>query len=397
MTEPTLTPDHLLRSCAAAAPAPWFPSQYAQATGTDRDRLDDPLNQLRIAGLLRIGGWEAGKGQWYVLTDAGRAAIADPRALPPVDGAVPKAAPPRPKDRSTAWDRGEAVRGVFFADPSVRSPVLFTLVAVQAFVFILGLAVVMRDDAPLNIYLSRGVMPNQFGQATSPMEPLVLSVRDLARGEWWRLLTYALVHYGALHLLMNLYGHLALGRLIERMYGSARFLALYLLSTLGGGVAVALLSPERSATAGSSGALCGLIGGFAGFVLLNRRHLAGDLYDRCRQWIGNTLVILVLFSLLPNVSWQGHLGGFVAGLVAGVLLTYHRFGTAEQRWAALLGLVLLPIAGLAPLVEKGILRFPPAARAAGISDFRGATASHESTSPAGAAHRWNPLSRRQAR
>ena len=49
----------------------------------------------------------------------------------------------------------------------------------------------------------------------------------------------------------------------------------------------------------------------------------------------------------------------MAGLVAGVLLTYHRFGTAEQRWAALLGLVLLPIAGLAPLVERHILRLSP--------------------------------------
>jgi membrane associated rhomboid family serine protease len=188
---------------------------------------------------------------------------------------------------------------------------------------------------------------------------LELWVPGLALGQWWRLVSYALVHFGGLHLAMNLYGHVALGPIVERMYGSVRFLALYVLSALGGGVAAALLSP-RAFTAGSSGAQCGLIGGFGAFVVLNRRHLGGELYDASRRWLGNTIVLLVLFSLMPNVSWQGHLGGFVAGAVAGVLLTYHRFGTAEQRWAALLGLVLLPLAGIAPLVERRVIQLRPA-------------------------------------
>jgi membrane associated rhomboid family serine protease len=263
--------------------------------------------------------------------------------------------------RLSAWERGEAVREAFFADASNRTAVLFALVAAQIIVFCAGFSIVLHSGAPVSQYLKNGLMPAHLAERPdlpSPLAPLILDTPDLARGQWWRLLTYALVHFGFLHLAMNLYGHLALGRLVERMFGSARFLVLYLLSALGGGVAAALLSPQ-AATAGSSGALCGMIGGFAGFVLLNRRHLGRDLYDRCRQWLGNTLVLLLLFSMLPGVSWPGHLGGFVAGLVAGVLLTYHRFGTAEQRWAALLGLVLLPIAGLAPLVEKGTFRASP--------------------------------------
>jgi membrane associated rhomboid family serine protease len=362
MSQLAPTPDAVLRLCAAADQTPWFPSQYAQAAGIDRNSLDDPLNQLRIAGLVRIGGWEAGKGQWYVLTDSGREAVANPGAVARTrDEAVRPVAPLPRNNRLTAWERAEAVRSAFFADRSVRSPVLFTLVAAQVIVFIFGLAIVLRDKAPINQYLGSGLMPGQIEHRpalVSPMQPLVLTVADLAQDQWWRLLTYGLVHYGLLHLGMNLYGHFALGRLVERMYGSVRFLVLYLLSDLGGGVAVALLDTRGASTAGSSGALCGLIGGFAGFVLLNRRHLGGDLYDRCRQWLGNTLVLLILFSMLPSVSWQGHLGGFLAGFVAGVLLTYHRFGSAEQRWAALLGLVLLPIAGIAPLVEKGLLHHP---------------------------------------
>jgi membrane associated rhomboid family serine protease len=354
MTESLPTPDTLLRLCAAAEPGPWFPSEYARTAGIDRDSLDEPLNQLRIAGLVRIGGWEAGRGQYYVLTEDGRAAVADPQAR---RRPAAKLRPPRKRkaDRrqtvagATTWERGEAVRAAFIPR-GMMSPVLFTLVAVQIFVFAAGMALAMRRHDPLNVYI-------KAGQPT--IHRLVLDLPDLARGEWWRLVTYAFVHFGALHLAMNLYGHFALGGLLERMYGPVRFLALYLLSALGGGVAAALLSSEHAITAGSSGALCGLIGGFASFVFLNRGHLGRELFDYCRRWLANTVVLLVLFSMVPNVSWQGHLGGFVAGLVAGVLLTYHRFGTAEQRWAALLGVLLLPIAGIAPLVEKGILRWSP--------------------------------------
>src|SRR5271167_4554620 len=80
MTTPIPSSDAVLRLCAAADPAPWFPSEYARTSGTDRDALDEPLNQLRLTGMIQIRGWEAGRGQCYILTDAGRAAAADPRA-----------------------------------------------------------------------------------------------------------------------------------------------------------------------------------------------------------------------------------------------------------------------------------------------------------------------------
>src|SRR5262249_38328108 len=106
MAGPTPTPDAILRLCAASAPA-WFPSGYAAETGTDRDSLDEPLNQLRLGGLVRIGGWEPGKGQCYVLTDAGRAALAGGRPIVPRPDVTPVVLKPavaaRPA-RLTAWD-----------------------------------------------------------------------------------------------------------------------------------------------------------------------------------------------------------------------------------------------------------------------------------------------------
>ena len=75
------TLESFLRHCAGADPAPWYPSQYARATGADRDSLDEPLGRLRLAGLIRLTDWEQGKGQGYALTEAGRALLANPRAL----------------------------------------------------------------------------------------------------------------------------------------------------------------------------------------------------------------------------------------------------------------------------------------------------------------------------
>src|SRR5947209_20605931 len=124
MTAPAApTPDDLLRQCAASAPAPWFPSDYARTAGVPRDDLDEPLAALRLGGLVRIEGWEAGRGQGYVLTDAGRAAVAGPpAAASPVDRPAPRTG------RATAWHRGEVVRSAFFAD-SGWSPVVVTLIA----------------------------------------------------------------------------------------------------------------------------------------------------------------------------------------------------------------------------------------------------------------------------
>ncbi len=356
MAAPAPPPDAVLRLCADAGPAPWYPSQYAKATGTDRDSLDEPLNHLRLAGLVRLTDWQPGLGQGYVLTEAGRAVLANPRALdrlrhgdapaPPRPAAAPRAAP-----RQTAWDRGEAVRGALLAgDPT---PVTWALMAVQVLVFVVGLAFAQHEQVPLNQYLATG--------ESSVLNRLALSALALVAGEWWRLLTYALVHVGALHLMMNLYGHYALGPVIERMYGSVRFLALYVLSALGGGVAAVLLSP-RGGVAGSSGALCGLIGAFAAFTTLNRRHLGPAIADASRRWLTNTLILMVLISLVPRVSWQGHLGGAVVGLVAGVLLNFQRFGTLAQRWVALLAVLLVPIAAVTPLYERGLLRFPESER-----------------------------------
>lgn len=127
--------------------------------------------------------------------------------------------------------------------------------------------------------------------------------------EPWRLLTSAFTHVQIFHIFSNLFMLWQLGPPLEQMLGRLRFAILYLLSALGGSIAVWLLASPVSATLGASGAVLGLVG-----ALLVISHARGlDV-----TWIlGYVAVTAVLSFLIPYISWQGHLGGFVTGAAVG--------------------------------------------------------------------------------
>ncbi|WP_405063157.1 rhomboid family intramembrane serine protease [Kribbella sp. NBC_01505] len=127
----------------------------------------------------------------------------------------------------------------------------------------------------------------------------------LVESEPWRLLTSAFTHVQIFHIFSNLFMLWQIGPPLEQMLGRLRFAILYFLSALGGGVAVWLLSTPTSATLGASGAVLGLVGAL--LVVSRARNL--DV-----TWIlGYVAITAVLSFLIPNISWEGHLGGFVTG------------------------------------------------------------------------------------
>lgn len=138
--------------------------------------------------------------------------------------------------------------------------------------------------------------------------------------EPWRFLTGAFVHSDApWHVLLNMYALWIVGPQLEVAFGRARFLALYLLSAVGGHTVVVLLASPAAldwytATVGASGAVFGLFGAF--FLVMRRlgRDATGILVI-----LG---INLVLGFVAPNISWQGHLGGLVTGVVIGTLYAY---------------------------------------------------------------------------
>ncbi|MGW6283135.1 rhomboid family intramembrane serine protease [Kribbella sp. NPDC055071] len=127
----------------------------------------------------------------------------------------------------------------------------------------------------------------------------------LVESEPWRLITSAFLHLQIFHIFSNLFMLYQLGPILEQMLGRLRFLTLYLLSALGGSVAVWLLAAPGSATLGASGAVLGLVGAL--LVISRARGL--DI-----TWIlAYVAVTAVLSFVVPDISWQGHLGGFITG------------------------------------------------------------------------------------
>ena len=142
------------------------------------------------------------------------------------------------------------------------------------------------------------------------LQPYAVAQAD----QFFRLFSSAFMHYGIVHILFNMYALYVLGPPLERHLGRLRFTGLYLLSALGGSVAVYLFSDPRSATVGASGAIFGLFGATA--VAYKRFNL--DM----RWLIGLIVVNLVLTFSIPNISWQGHMGGLVTGALVATAYIY---------------------------------------------------------------------------
>ncbi|MYD16710.1 MAG: rhomboid family intramembrane serine protease [Chloroflexi bacterium] len=132
-------------------------------------------------------------------------------------------------------------------------------------------------------------------------------------GEWWRLVTSAFLHYGLLHMAMNVFILVLLGRMLEPAIGGWRMLLLYGVSLTGGALGALMVEPNAY-TAGASGAVFGL----AGAVVIAERASGRRWQD---SGILAFLVINIIFSLLiPRVSIGGHLGGMIVGAIAAGIL-----------------------------------------------------------------------------
>lgn len=147
-------------------------------------------------------------------------------------------------------------------------------------------------------------------------------------GEWWRIFTSAFLHYGLLHIGMNMLILLWIGRLLEPMLGGLRFLLLYAVGLLGGSAGALLIEPD-GLTAGASGAVFGIA---AAVVVAERSGAA--------RWgnsgmLGLLALNIVLSFLIPNISVGGHLGGMVAGGLAAALLWYGPLRGSEAREGAM--------------------------------------------------------------
>jgi membrane associated rhomboid family serine protease len=135
-----------------------------------------------------------------------------------------------------------------------------------------------------------------------------------AHGEPWRLVTYAFLHGGFLHIAFNTMMLLGAGPGLERALGSLRFAAVFVVSAVGGGIAVCLFADPHGPVVGGSGALFGLCGAALALVMRSGSHaFEAFSFEGPRRLVAMIVANLVIGWILPFVSNTAHLGGLAAG------------------------------------------------------------------------------------
>lgn len=227
---------------------------------------------------------------------------------------------------------GTAYGGKRSANPALTSQVL---IAVNAAVFLL----IQATGGSASPWLYRLALLPTSGTAIVDGQPQTFP--GVSDGAYWQLITSAFTHLDLWHIGFNMVALWVLGPQLEMVLGRVRFLAIYFLAALSGSALVYWLSNVSTPTIGASGALFGLMG-----ALLVVAHKVHGNVSQLMMWIGLNFLITVVGRSF--ISWQGHLGGFLGGLLLAAAFVYApKSGRSRWQLAAsltLAGLLLLSIA-----------------------------------------------------
>ncbi|QVL34631.1 rhomboid family intramembrane serine protease [Telmatocola sphagniphila] len=342
-----LTCESLLREIAASNPPPWYPRVFVSQHSVDRQKLDELLTELRLSGIIQLTEWQKEFGQGYRITAYGNEVLGNPVMMERLKGPfeaqsikLKTTEPPTKKDalQTSAFERGEIVREALLMPK--KAIVTNILISLNLLIFALCLAQCFRwEISPVKFLFSGDfeVIRRMGG----------LTAMEIARDHWTGLFTYAFLHFGILHLGVNMYSLYLLGRFLETAWGSGRFLIIYMLSILGGSTASLIFEPGTPAVptllAGASGAIWGLSISYIVWLVWNRTFIPPNIY---RESVQNFMIAMVLnlgISYLPHISLACHLGGGVMGGIAATLLYLHWHYSPSWKSFAFAMLSLLPV------------------------------------------------------
>ncbi len=140
-------------------------------------------------------------------------------------------------------------------------------------------------------------------------------------GEWWRLLTSAFMHFGLLHLALNMWALVNVGGLLERLLGRSVFLFLYLACGIGGSLASIGWHGDKMWSAGASGAVFGICGGLLGYSLRLRQVMPRAVWKPLQTSALTFAGYNLLYGLAnPGIDNAAHIGGLLTGVTLGWLI-----------------------------------------------------------------------------
>ena len=153
------------------------------------------------------------------------------------------------------------------------------------------------------------------------------------QGEWWRLVTSAFLHFGALHIVFNGLWLAQLGPALERLLGRSRFLFLYLVTGVSGfvvsvGYRVLVSGRVGGIGGGASGVVFGLIGAALALAYIRRAPGTSFFKEGLMKWA----LFGIVMSLLPGIDLAAHLGGAFSGGILGLILATTDQARRGPRW-----------------------------------------------------------------
>lgn len=155
-----------------------------------------------------------------------------------------------------------------------------------------------------------------------------------ADGDWYRLLTSMFLHASLLHLAFNMLALYWLGSIVEQALGTWRYLLLYFVSGIAGAAGALLFSSPFAVTVGASGAIFGVMGA----LLVLEYRATGSFTGPA---LGLIAINLALSFAIPNISWGGHLGGLVGGVLATFALVHFQYARSRSLGPVLVGLIMV--------------------------------------------------------
>jgi rhomboid protease GluP len=240
---------------------------------------------------------------------------------------------------------GEAWRAQTFFAAMAAAPtpiVTYALIAVNLLIFL----VMMFSQASLLM-----PTPQEAIHWGADFGPLTFN------GQWWRIVTCCFVHFGFIHVAMNMFILYQVGIFTEKLFGNVRFLVLYLLAGVGGSLASLSVHP-LSASAGASGAVFGVYGALLGFLLVQRGVVPSASAASIAKSAGIFLAINVFYGLKSaGTDMTAHGGGLLTGFVAGCLLARPLFTSGQRLYpkrtlAVALGGIVLACLAFSALAQR---------------------------------------------
>jgi rhomboid protease GluP len=187
----------------------------------------------------------------------------------------------------------------------------------------------------LGINLAIFVLMALAGGSTNEATLMAFGVKsnpEIAEGQWWRFVTPVFIHIGLLHLFFNSYALWMVGPQVEKLYGSARFVILYVMTGVAGVLGSYYYHPE-TVSAGASGAIFGLFGVLLVFGVRYRNSIPPEF----KRAVGTGVLPVIAINLfigftIPQIDNSAHIAGLLGGAGLAALLPFQRPGEETNRF-----------------------------------------------------------------